>query len=81
METEIEQKLIEEYRQTLKRAFKGQPSDAYILMDGRQAQGKYLRDSWNYYHENGYITTKNVELEQNSFIKGYITDKGKEWIL
>ncbi len=72
--------MIEEYRQSLKRAFKEEDEDCYIVMDGHTARNEYLRESWNYYVDEGYIKTKNVELEQESFVKGYITDKGREWI-
>lgn len=72
--------MIEEYRQTLKRAFKCLSEYDYIVMDGQQSRNSYLRDSWNYFIDHKYISTKNVELEQESFIKGYITKKGRAWI-
>jgi len=77
-----ESKLVEEYRQTLKRAFTGPDKADYIHMDGRSAMNEYLSGSWNYYIDEGYIKVKTNESdEQDTFMEGRITPKGKNWII
>lgn len=71
---------ISEFNESLKRAFVGAPSGMYLIMDGQGARSKFLRESWNYFVEEKLIRTESVEEEQDSFIKGYITDKGKQLI-
>ncbi|MCK5613829.1 hypothetical protein KAR91_68830 [Candidatus Pacearchaeota archaeon] len=76
----MSKKDIEEYRQTLKRAFSSTDEKYHIVMDGYQSRNSYLRKSWNYYLDNKYIKVETVELSQETFMKGYITAKGREWI-
>jgi len=78
----MSQKIIEEYRQTLKRAFGGSEPADYIHMDGRGAMNTYLRESWNYYVDNGFIKVNgSTQDEQDSFLTGRLTPKGKNWIM
>ena len=70
---------VEEFRQTLLRAFKGK-EDMFIFMDGDSCRNEYLRESWSYYLTNKYIRVETVNLEQETFMKGYITQEGKDWV-
>lgn len=67
---------IEEFHQSLKRAFLGAPKNVYIMMDGQGVRSKFLNESWGYFVEEKLIRTESVEEEQDSFVKGYITEKG-----
>lgn len=69
---------ISEFHASLVRLFEGQDlENCHIHMDGRQAQNRFLRECWNYAKEKKIIKTKTIELEQDTFMKGYLTEKGK----
>ena len=69
-----------EFKGTLSRAFKDQDENVYIRMDGHAARNPYMGESWNFYVDNKYIRVVEVNLEQETFLKGYITKKGRKWI-
>ena len=69
--------LENEYRATLKRAFIDKRAD-YIRMDGHEVRNKYLVDCWNWAIEQALLEVKEVELEQETFYKGYPTEKFKK---
>jgi hypothetical protein len=66
-----------EHRECLRRAFQGQDASTYIRMDGHAARGAFLRENWNFALEQGWIRVEKVELEQEVFMKGFLTAKGK----
>lgn len=81
-EVKQEMDLHEEYRQSFKRCFQGQNLEtAHVHFDGHTARNEFLRDGWNYAINQGWLRTEEVELEQETFIKGFLTDKGRYEVL
>lgn len=69
---------ISEFKESLVRVFKDQDiENCHIHMDGRQAQNKFLAQCWNYANDNDIIKVTTVENDQECFMKGYLTEKGK----
>ena len=72
----------EEYRQSFKRIFKDQNlNDTYIHFDGYTARNEFLRDGWNYAIEQGWLRVVNVDGDQETYMKGYLTEKGQKEVL
>lgn len=72
----------EEYRRAFKRVFEGQNLETtHVHFDGHAARSEFLRKGWNYAVDHGWFRVETVELEQDTFLKGYLTEKGKEEIL
>lgn len=73
----------EEYRQSFKRAFEGQNlEETYIRIDGFDFRdSEFLRKSWEYGNRKEWLRVEIVELEQETFYKGYLTEKGKREVL
>jgi len=72
----------EEYKAAFFRLFNRQNLETtYCYFDGHSARHKFLRDGWNYAIDQGWLRVETVELEQETFYKGYITDKGRKDIL
>lgn len=64
--------LVRVFQQT--DAARGKP---YIRFDGHSARSRFLCEGWNLAIDMGWITVETVELEQETFMKGFLTDKGK----
>ena len=65
----------EELKAALKRAF----SQAdYIRFDGHSARNPFLSAGWNLAIERGWINHTEINLEQETILKWYITPLGKE---
>jgi hypothetical protein len=77
---ETQEELNEEYRQSMKRCFQGRDLGAtYARMDGPTMRtNTYLTNAWNYAIDQEWIRVETVELEQETFLKGFITPKGIE---
>ncbi len=70
---------ISEFKESLVRVLKGEDSEnCHIHMDGRQAQNKFLSECWNYAVDNRIIEVKTIDLDQDCFMKGYLTEHGKK---
>lgn len=70
---------VEEHKDALRRCFNGQPRTAYARMDGWIARDNpFIREGWNYAIEQGWLRVEDVELEQETFMKGFLTDNGYE---
>ena len=69
----------EEHRQSFKRCFEGQNLETtYARYDGHTARNKFLRKGWNYAVDQGWLKVEEVELEQETFSKGFLTEKGRK---
>jgi len=80
--TETKEQLQEEYRQSFKRLFSGQNLETtYCHFDGHTARNEFLRNGWNYAVDQGWLRVQEVELEQETFFKGFLTEKGKQEVL
>ncbi|TXH40435.1 MAG: hypothetical protein E6Q97_39655 [Desulfurellales bacterium] len=53
----------------------------FIHFDGHSARNPFLRAGWNLAVENGWLRVEAVELEQDTFMKGFLTDKGRQELL
>jgi len=73
---ELSEEQEKEFIGTLWKAFIKNKAD-YIRMDGYEARHKYLRDVWCFALDNGYIEPVDISLDQETFVKGYLTEKGK----
>lgn len=68
---------IQEHKDALIRCFKGQPRTAYARMDGWiMRDNPFITEGWNYAIKQGWLRVEDVELEQETFMKGFLTDKG-----
>lgn len=76
----MEDKIEDEYKESLRRAFWNRPY-GYIIMDGHTYRSEFLRNCWNYAVDSGYFRVVEVNLEQDTYMKGYLTDKGKSELL
>jgi len=78
----MSENLEEEYRQSFKRLFTGQNLDlTYCRFDGHTARNEFLRNGWNYAIDQGWLRVEEVELEQETFMKGFLTEKGRKEVL
>jgi hypothetical protein len=68
----------EEHIASLQRCFNHKGPDTYIHMDGDIARNQYLKEGWNYALEQGWIKAETVESEQDTYLKGYLTEKGRK---
>lgn len=74
--------LAEEYRQSFRRLFQGQNlKDCYCRFDGQTARNQFLCEGWNYAIDQGWLRVITVELEQETFMKGFLTEKGQKEVL
>ena len=72
----------EEYRQSFRRLFEGRNlSETYCRFDGHTARNSYLLQGWNFAIEQGWLKVVEVNLEQETFSKGYLTEKGQQEVL
>ena len=70
---------IQEHKDALIRCFKDQPRTTYARMDGWiMRDSRFIAEGWNYAIEQGWLRVEGVELEQETFMKGFLTDKGYE---
>ena len=70
---------IEDHKFTLRRAFTSNPRTMWIRMDGWIARDcPFIVEGWNYAVEQGWLRVVDVELEQETYMKGFLTDKGYE---
>lgn len=67
----------QDFKDSLTRAFKDASPGVYLHFDGHSARTPFLRDCWNYAIDNGWLKVETIELEQETFMKGYLTDKGR----
>jgi len=73
---------VQEYKNAFKRLFENKdPKSTHIHFDGHTARSRFLRDAWNYGVEQEWLRVETVELEQETFFKGYLTPKGIKHIL
>jgi hypothetical protein len=70
----------EELKAPLREAFSKTVAGAppFIMMDGQAARNPLLRGAWNLAVGNGWVRIQTVELEQETYMKGYLTSLGKE---
>lgn len=66
-----------EYDAAIRRHFDTELAD-YIRMDGWDMRNQFLAGGWNYAIDQGWLRVVDVELEQETFMKGYLTDKGRK---
>lgn len=71
-----------EFDNTLRRAFEGQDTPSktcFIMLDGHAARNPYIRESWAYALEQGYIRSEwYAQDEQNGYYKGFLTEHGAQ---
>ena len=53
-----------------------QYSSVYIRFDGYEARNPFLSAAWNLAIAKGWIRVETIELEQETFMKGYLTELG-----
>lgn len=74
--------LHEEYRLAFQRCFKDKNLETtYVRFDGWTARNEFLRRGWNYALNQEWLRIVDVELEQEFFYKGYLTEKGEKEVL
>ena len=71
----------QELDEALVRVFRDQKDSTYIHFDGRTAQNEFLRAGWYRGLEKGWLEVESVELEQETFLKGFLTPRGKKELL
>jgi hypothetical protein len=78
----MNEQLQEEYRQAFRRLFSNQNLETtYCHFDGNSARIDFYRNGWNYAIKQGWLRVEEVEWEQETYFKGYLTEKGKREVL
>jgi len=71
----------QELDEALARGFRDQNDETYIHFDGHTARNEFLSAGWNRAIENGWLHIVSVNLEQETFMKGFLTPRGKKELL